>query len=53
LYWKIHQAFSILECGKKKTTNDLLNPNKSYTQLFVEKAQEIDLSMDFLEIGEK
>jgi hypothetical protein len=42
-----------IEALAKEAQNDLAKPTKSYTQLFVERAQEIDPSMDFLDINKK
>jgi hypothetical protein len=36
-----------LEALVKEVQNDLAKPSKSYTQLFIERAQEVDFSMDF------
>jgi hypothetical protein len=37
----------------KEAHNDLAKPSKLYIQLFVERAQEVDSSMDFLDTSKK
>jgi cellobiose-specific phosphotransferase system component IIA len=44
---------SKLEAIAKEATNEMNKASKSYTELIVERTQEVDPSMDFLSISKK